>query len=95
MTQDMARRPLYARVLRLRHVQPGSLLCFVFLEGSIAVAGLAVLAGLVSVWALLVLPLAVAAAVKLNDVVAGALPGGHPATAPPREGSAPLGNSED
>jgi hypothetical protein len=29
-------RPLYVRMLRLKHIAPSGLLCFVFLEGSIA-----------------------------------------------------------
>lgn len=66
--------PVLARVLRLKHIQPGPWWCFLFLEGSIGVAGVLVLADWVSPWGLLVLPLGVAAAVKLNDVVTGALP---------------------
>ncbi len=66
-------RPFYARVLRLRHIRPGVVACFVFLEGSFAVAAVLALAGLVSVWAILIVPVVVAIAVKLNDVVAGAL----------------------
>ncbi|WP_331461020.1 hypothetical protein [Micromonospora tarapacensis] len=63
-------RPLYARVLGLRFVNPGGVLCFVFFEGAIALAALLALAELVSWWAVLVLPAAVAVMVKLNDVVA-------------------------
>jgi hypothetical protein len=29
------RPPLYARVLRLRHIRPGGLLCFAFFEGAV------------------------------------------------------------
>ncbi|MDO3687560.1 hypothetical protein [Micromonospora sp. C28ISP2-4] len=63
-------RPLYARVLGLRFVNPGGVLCFLFFEGAVALAVLLALAELVSWWAVLVLPIAVAAMVKLNDVVA-------------------------
>ncbi|GAB3069474.1 hypothetical protein [Micromonospora schwarzwaldensis] len=63
-------RPLYARALGLRFVNPGGVLCFVFFEGAVALAVLLSLAELVSWWAVLVLPTAVAAMVKLNDVVA-------------------------
>ncbi|MEU1590154.1 hypothetical protein [Micromonospora sp. NPDC005710] len=63
-------RPLYARLLGLRFVNPGGVLCFVFFEGAIALAVLLALAELVSWWAVLVLPLVVAAMVKLNDMVA-------------------------
>jgi len=68
---DPEGRPLYSRVLRLRHVQPSGLLRFIFLEGMIFLAVLLSLAELVSWWSVLVLPLAVATIVKLNDVFAG------------------------
>ncbi|MDG4796129.1 hypothetical protein [Micromonospora sp. WMMD1082] len=63
-------RPLYARVLGLRFVNPGGVLCFIFFEGTIALAALLALAELVTWWAVLVLPAAVAVMVKLNDLVA-------------------------
>jgi hypothetical protein len=63
--------PLYARVLRLRHIRPGGLLCFAFFEGAIAVGVLLALAELAPWWAALVLPVVVAGMVKVNDVVAG------------------------
>ncbi|MEU2613547.1 hypothetical protein ABZ570_18460 [Micromonospora sp. NPDC007271] len=63
-------RPLYARVLGLRFVNPGGVLCFLFFEGTVALAVLLALAELVSWWAVLVLPAVVAAMVKLNDLVA-------------------------
>lgn len=66
-------RPRYARVLRLRRLNPSSTLCFLFLEGSIAFALLLALAELVSWWSILVLPVLVAAAVKANDRVAVAV----------------------
>ena len=65
--------PLYARLLRLRHLAPSGFLCFVFLEGAVALGVLLALAELVSWWGVLVLPATVAVMVKLNDVVAGAL----------------------
>ena len=65
--------PLYARMLGLRHLAPSGLLCFVFLEGAVALGILLALAELVSWWGVLVLPVTVAAMVKLNDLVAGAL----------------------
>ena len=64
------KRPVYARALRLRHLNPGGLLCFLFFEGSIALGVLLALAELAPWWGIIVLPLAVAAMVKLNDVVA-------------------------
>jgi hypothetical protein len=66
-------RPLYLRVLRVRHLRPGPWVLLVFFEGSIALALVLLLAGLVSAWALLAIPAAVAAMVKLNDAVAGTL----------------------
>lgn len=73
MVEEEARlRPLYARVLRLRHLNPGGLLCFVFLEGTAALGLLLALAELVSWWGILALPALVAVLVKLNDLVAGA-----------------------
>jgi hypothetical protein len=66
-------RPLYARLLRLRHINPGAGLCFVLFEGMIALSLLLAFAEQVSWWGVPVLPLAVAGMVKLNDVIAGAL----------------------
>ncbi|MFF5178029.1 hypothetical protein ACFY2Q_08395 [Micromonospora sp. NPDC000316] len=63
-------RPLYARLLGLRFVNPGGVLCFLFFEGTVALAVLLALAELVTWWAVLVLPLVVAVMVKLNDMVA-------------------------
>ena len=78
-------QPLYARMLRLRHLSPSGFLCFVYLEGAVALGILLALAELVSWWGVLVLPLTVAAMVKLNDVVAGALtrPSGSAAASAP------------
>ncbi|MFI9643826.1 hypothetical protein ACIG87_27885 [Micromonospora sp. NPDC051925] len=69
-TEEESYRPLYARLLGLRFVNPGGVLCFLFFEGAVALAVLLALAELVSWWAVPVLPLAVAIMVKLNDVVA-------------------------
>jgi hypothetical protein len=66
------RRPLYARLLRLHRLRPGPVLCFIFLEGAIALGVLLALANLASWWTVLALPAAVALMVKLNDVVAAA-----------------------
>jgi hypothetical protein len=77
-----AHQPLYARMLGLRHLSPGGLLCFVFLEGSLALGALLALAELVSWWGVLVLPVAVAVMVKFNDLVAGWLAPPAPVTEP-------------
>jgi hypothetical protein len=65
--------PLYARALRLRHVYPNGLACLAFFEGSLVVGAILALAELIPWWGILVLPVAVAAMVKLNDFVAGAV----------------------
>jgi hypothetical protein len=87
--RDQAKqRPLYARVLGLQYLTPSGFLCFVFLEGTVALGVLLALAELVSWWGVLVLPVTVALMVKLNDVIAGTVihPAGvvpvGPATAP-------------
>jgi len=85
-SRDQERNPpLYARVLGLKHLEPSGFLCFAFLEGAIVLGVLLALAELVSWWGVLVLPLTVAAMVKLNDVVAGVV--SDPATPAPRVAS--------
>jgi hypothetical protein len=74
----LGRPPMYSRMLRLRHVRPSGMLCFLFFEGTIALGVLLALAELVSWWTVPVLPVAVAGTVKLNDLVAGALVRGGP-----------------
>ncbi|WP_243715354.1 hypothetical protein [Micromonospora sp. KC207] len=69
-TEEKRYRPLYARALGLRFVNPGGVLCFLFFEGAVSLAALLALAELVTWWAVLVLPAAVAVMVKLNDMVA-------------------------
>jgi hypothetical protein len=81
MSNDLSGRPAYARVLRLRHLSPGGILCSLFFEGALAVAILLALAELASWWSVAILPVTVAAMVKINDVVAGAV--GHPASQHP------------
>ena len=66
-------RPLYFRLLRVRHLRTGPVGLFALFEGSIALALLLYLAGIVNEWGLLAIPLAVAVMVKLNDAVAAAL----------------------
>lgn len=64
------RTPIYARMLGLRHIAPGAVACFLFFEGAIGLAVVLGLTGLVSWWGIAVIPIAVALAVKLNDIVA-------------------------
>jgi hypothetical protein len=71
--RTVPRRPLYARLLRLRRLRLGAWQRAALGEGSLALAALLVLADLASAWALLVLPAVVAALVKAHDVVAGVL----------------------
>jgi predicted secreted protein len=71
--EEEQHRPLYARVLCLRHLDPGGVLCFLFFEGTFALGLLLALAELVNWWTVPLLPFVVAAMVKANDVVAGAV----------------------
>ena len=73
--------PLHARLLGLHSLRLRPWQRAVLLDGSVVLAVLLVLADLVSAWALVVLPVLVAAVVKAHDVVAGALAAGTP-TAP-------------
>lgn len=92
LSRDESRQqPLYARLLGLQYLTPSGFLCFMFLEGAVALGVLLALAELVSWWGVLVLPVTVAAMVKLNDVVAGAL--SHPATPAVRSAGARTGAS--
>jgi len=85
MSDDGGRRPLYARVLRLRYLRPGGALCFLFFEGAAILGVLLSLAELTPWWSVAVLPATVAVMVKVNDMVAGALgyrASGEPAAVP-------------
>jgi hypothetical protein len=62
---------VYHRVLRLRHYRPRPLVTALLFEGSIVAAMLLSLAEILEWWSVLVVPVAVAAAVKFNDLVAG------------------------
>ena len=77
-TDRPAKRPVYPRVLRLRHLHLSAWQRAVLGEGAIAAALLLVAADVATAWTLLVLPLAVAAVVKVNDLVAGALRASDP-----------------
>ena len=67
------KRPLYPRLLRLRHIAPNAWQRALLGEGALGVAVLLVLADLATAWTLLVLPIAVAAVVKVHDITAGLL----------------------
>lgn len=88
------RAPLYARALRLRSLRPSGVLCFLYFEGAIALGILLALAELVNWWVVLLLPAAVAAMVKLNDLLAQAVPRpgqAVPGTSAGLEGAAEVG----
>lgn len=82
-----AKRPLYPRLLRLRHIEPNAWQRALLGEGALAVAALLVLADLATAWTLLVLPVAVAVIVKAHDLLAGAIEAGR--AAPPEDRSDP------
>jgi hypothetical protein len=69
----MAARPVYSRLLRLRHLKLQPATTLLLFEGSIGLGALLALADIVTWWGVLVVPAAVAVMVKLNDVVAGSL----------------------
>ena len=71
--REPAGRPLYARLLRLRHLSLGTWQRAVLAEGTLAVGVLLALADLASAWTIVVLPVAVAAVVKAHDVLQGEL----------------------
>ncbi|GAC1610399.1 MAG: hypothetical protein NVS3B26_16960 [Mycobacteriales bacterium] len=70
---ESGRKPLYPRLLRLRHVAPNAWQRALLGEGAIGVAALLVLADLASAWTLLVVPVSVAVVVKAHDLLAGRL----------------------
>ena len=70
---EKVKRPLYPRLLRLRHVRPNAWQRAVLLEGALAVGVLLALAELASAWTVVVLPLAVAGVVKAHDLLQGLL----------------------
>jgi hypothetical protein len=67
------KRPLYFRLLRIRHLKARPWVVFLLFEGSFGLAILLALAEMVNLWGLLAIPLAVAAMVKVNDVITGAM----------------------
>jgi hypothetical protein len=66
------KRPLYFRLLRVRHLKARPWVVFLLFEGSFGLAALLALAEIVNMWGLLAIPVAVAAMVKVNDVITGA-----------------------
>lgn len=86
-------RPLYPRLLGLRHVHPNGWQRALLADAPVLVAAILILADVASAWTLLALPLAVAMVVKAHDVLAGWLGVRAPSPAqrqprPPRGGAA-------
>jgi hypothetical protein len=67
------RRPLYFRLLRVRHLKARPWVVFLLFEGSVALGALLALAEIVNWWGVLAVPVAVGAMVKVNDAVVGAM----------------------
>jgi hypothetical protein len=67
------KRPLYPQLLHLQHVHPNAWQRAVLGEGMALLGGLLAMADLASAWSIVVLPVAVAAVVKVHDLVAGQL----------------------
>jgi hypothetical protein len=66
-------RPLYFRLLGVRHLRVRPLVAFLLFEGSVAAGLLLAMADIVNVWGIVAVPVAVAIMVKVHDRVARAL----------------------
>jgi hypothetical protein len=66
-------KPLYPRVLRLRHVHPNGWQRALLFEGSVGAGALLALTDRVSAWTPVLIPLVVAVLVKAHDVLVGLL----------------------
>jgi len=73
----VARRSFYVSLLRLKRIRPTGAQRLLLIEGSVTLGVIAALADIVSAWIILILPVAVAAAVKFEDMVATALAKGR------------------
>ena len=82
-TEAATKRPLYPRLLGLRHIGPNAWQRALLGEGALALAVLLVLADVATAWTLLVLPLTVALVVKAHDGLAGLLRTRNRAGQPP------------
>jgi hypothetical protein len=65
------KKPLYPRLLRLRHIHPNAWQRAALGEGAIAAGVLLAMADLASAWTIVALPVAVAAIVKAHDALQG------------------------
>ena len=71
--QVKGKRPLYPRLLQLRHIDPNAWQRAVLGEGMAGVGALLAMADLASAWSIVALPVAVGVIVKAHDVLAGSL----------------------
>ena len=71
------KKPLYPRLLRLRHIAPNAWQRAALGEGAIGVGVLLAMADLASAWTIVALPVAVAAVVKAHDALQGLLDRGE------------------
>ena len=67
------KKPLYPRLLGLRHVHPNAWQRAALGEGAIGAGVLLAMADLASAWSIVALPVAVAAIVKAHDLLQGLL----------------------
>ena len=79
--EPKAKKPLYPRLLRLRHIRPNAWQRAVLGEGAIGVGVLLAMADLASAWTIVALPVAVAGVVKAHDALQGLLDRGDPGAA--------------
>ena len=70
-----AKKPLYPRLLRLRHIAPNAWQRAALGEGAVGVGVLLAMADLASAWTIVALPVAVAGIVKAHDALQGLLDG--------------------
>jgi hypothetical protein len=68
-----ARQPLYARLLRLRRTRLHWLLRALYFEGALALGVVLYLADAASAWVIVALPVTIAVAVKIYDVVSDSI----------------------
>lgn len=85
MTAPSPHRSAYARLLRLRRLRLTGWQRALLVEGVLVVGALLALADAVSAWTVVVLPVAVAAAVKAQDVLTGLLDPPESAAPSPRQ----------
>ena len=67
------KKPLYPRLLRLRHIHPNAWQRAALGEGAVGVGVLLAMADLATAWSIVALPVAVAVVVKAHDALQGLL----------------------